>query len=65
MARQISMYIIRKLTNFSLNDIGEFYEGRDHTTVLSSIKKIEDGMCTSNELSQTVKDIIASINAGR
>ena len=65
MARQISMYIIRKLTNFSLNDIGEFYEGRDHTTVLSSIKKIEDGMCTSNEFSQTVKDIIASINAGR
>ena len=65
MARQVSMYIIRKLTNFSLNDIGEFYDGRDHTTVLSSIKKIEDGMCTSNELSQTVKDIIASINAGR
>jgi len=65
MARQVSMYIIRKLTNLSLSDIGDYYEGRDHTTVLSSIKKIEDAMTASNELSITVKDIISTINAGR
>ena len=65
LARQVSMFIIRKLTNLSLSDIGEFYEGRDHTTVLSSIKKIEDLMCSTNELSQVVKDIISTINSRR
>jgi chromosomal replication initiator protein len=47
LARQISMYLIRKLTNLSLKDIGDLFEGRDHTTVLSSIRRIEDNIKSS------------------
>lgn len=60
-ARQIAMYQIRRLTNLSLQDIGGLFEGRDHSTVLTSIKKIETNM--TDELGQTIKDITANINA--
>lgn len=63
LSRQISMYLIRKLTNLSLKDIGDIYEGRDHTTVLSSIRRIEDMMKESDEFSQIIRDITANINA--
>ncbi|MBR5381816.1 MAG: chromosomal replication initiator protein DnaA [Oscillospiraceae bacterium] len=63
MARQVSMYIIRTQTNLSLNDIGQFYSGRDHTTVLASLKKIEKEMAESKELSITVKDIISMLSS--
>lgn len=41
-ARQVSMYLMRNLTNLSLVDIGSQYEGRNHSTVLTSIRKVED-----------------------
>lgn len=63
LARQISMYLMRKLTNLSLKDIGDLYEGRDHTTVLSSIRRIEDNIKNTTSFSQTIKDIMANINS--
>ncbi len=62
-ARQISMYIIRKLTNFGLEAIGEVFGGRDHSTVLTSIRKVEDTISENKEFSQTIKDIISNINS--
>ena len=44
MARQVSMYLMRTLTDLSLQAIGEQYEGRNHATVLSSIRKVEELM---------------------
>ena len=38
-ARQIAMYLIRRMTNLSLNDIGKEFGDRDHTTVLHSLDK--------------------------
>ncbi|MFH1208530.1 MAG: chromosomal replication initiator protein DnaA [Candidatus Omnitrophota bacterium] len=38
--RQIAMYLIRELTTHSLPEIGEFFGGKDHTTVLHSYNKI-------------------------
>ena len=63
LARQVSMYLIRKLTNLSYKDIGDIYEGRDHTTVMSSISKVEEKIKESTEFSQTIRDITANINA--
>lgn len=60
--RQISMYLIRTITNLPLIDIGEIF-GRDHTTVMSSISKIEDMLPKSTELAQIIKDITANINS--
>ncbi len=63
MARQIAMYEIRVLTNLSLQDIGDIFEGRDHTTVLSSIQKIEKNISSDPEFSQMVRDITSNINS--
>ena len=61
-ARQISMYLIRKMTNLSLKDIGEEFGGRDHTTVLHSIDRVEDMIKNDMEKSEIIKDITANIN---
>ncbi|MDR0513152.1 MAG: chromosomal replication initiator protein DnaA [Treponema sp.] len=40
--RQISMYLCRELTEYSLTEIGEMFGNRDHTTVLHSCRQIEE-----------------------
>lgn len=62
-ARQVSMYLIRSLTNLSLVDIGNQYEGRNHSTVLNSIRKIEELLKTDQETADTVRDISSNINS--
>lgn len=39
--RQVAMYLARKVTRHSLEEIGGFFGGRDHTTVLHAVEKIE------------------------
>jgi len=63
LARQIAMFLIRKMTNLSLKDIGEMFEGRDHSTVLSSIRRVEANLNDSAEFSKIIKDITSNINA--
>ncbi len=63
LARQIAMYEIRTLTNLSLKDIGDIFGGRDHTTVLSSIQKVEKAIDSDLEFAQMIKDITANINS--
>ena len=62
-ARQVSMYLIRSLTNLSLVDIGSQYEGRNHSTVLNSIRKIEELLKTDQETADSVRDISSNINS--
>ena len=60
-ARQVSMYLIRTLTTMSLQDIGKEYEGRNHSTVLSSIRKVEDLMQKDPKMAAIVRDITSNI----
>ena len=62
-ARQVAMYLCRTLTNMALADIGTQFEGRNHTTVLSSIRKVEDLMKTSPEMQTVIRDITFNINS--
>jgi chromosomal replication initiator protein len=39
--RQVGMYLARRITRHSLEEIGGFFGGRDHTTVLHAIRKVE------------------------
>lgn len=62
-ARQIAMYLIRRMTNLSLAEIGEPFNGRDHTTVLHSIEQVEKKMKQNNDYAETVRSIIANLNS--
>ncbi len=63
LARQIAMYIIRSISNLTLNDIGQKFGGRDHTTVIHSINRIQVMEKESPEMAEVLKDIKANINA--
>jgi chromosomal replication initiator protein len=57
--RQIAMYFSRKLTNASLLEIGEKFGGKDHSTVLHSIKKVEERVSQD----PSFKEIIENLNS--
>jgi len=56
--RHIAMYLCRQLTNASLEDIGGSFGGRDHSTVLHAINKIEEKIQVDKDLSQTVDQLM-------
>ena len=62
-ARQIAMYLIRSMTNLSLDDIGKVFDNRDHSTVLYSIQQVEKKMKKEPAFAETVKEIKTNINA--
>lgn len=55
--RQIAMYLCRKLTNNSLVSIGEKFGGKDHATIIHSIRKIEDEIKVKKELRELVEKL--------
>ena len=59
-ARQMSIFLIRKLTGLTLEQIGEVMN-RDHSTVLHSIRKVEESLQNDPKLVDTVHDITANI----
>ncbi|MBR5021275.1 MAG: chromosomal replication initiator protein DnaA [Oscillospiraceae bacterium] len=62
-ARQMAMYLIRKLTNLSLPDIGKEFN-RDHSTVLYAIRKVETALkAGDSHIQNNVRDITANINS--
>ena len=61
-ARHVSMYLIRNLTSMSLEDIGQIFE-KNHSTVLYSIRKVEDLIKTDPEMAAAVRDITSNLNA--
>lgn len=56
--RQIAMYISRKELASSFPTIGEFYGGRDHTTVMHGVEKIETLVAQTENLKQEVELIL-------
>ena len=64
-ARQIAMYLIRSMTNLSLDDIGKQFDNRDHSTVLYSIQQVEKKMKKEPSFAETVKEIKTNINSKR
>ena len=62
-ARQTAMYLIRRMTNLSLKDIGKAFGNRDHSTVMHSLDKVETQMRSDPAFAETVKEITTNINA--
>lgn len=64
-ARNIAMYLIRRMTSLSLVDIGKAFGGRDHSTVLHSLDKVEKQMRSDPAFAEVVKEITTNINSKR
>ena len=59
--RQVAMYLIRDLLDYSLVHIGQLFGDRDHSTVIHSIRKVEDAMSEDAEFRQAVEGVRAEI----
>ncbi len=64
-ARQIAMYLIRDMVKIPLTEIGKEFGGKDHTTVLHSLKKVQQQLRTDPAFKETINEIVANINARR
>ncbi len=53
--RQMAMYLAKQLTSRSLPEIGRRFGGRDHTTIMHGVKKIEELMTTDSQLSDDMQ----------
>ena len=59
--RQVSMYLARRLTDLSLQRIGAYFGGRDHTTVLHACQKLEQALTHDAALSRVVRQLHADL----
>ena len=48
--RQIAMYLCKELTSYSYPEIGKAFGGKDHTTVLHAVKKIQSMLESDQKL---------------
>ena len=63
-ARQISMYVMRELTDFSYPRIAEAFGGRDHTTVMYAVDKIRTQMAERHTTFEQVNELIGRVRLG-
>jgi chromosomal replication initiator protein len=61
-ARQVAIFLTRDLTDLSLPQIGRLYGGRDHTTVLNSLRRVEASLDEDLELAEKVRELRGAIH---
>jgi chromosomal replication initiator protein len=61
--RQVAMYLAKKLTPRSLPEIGRRFGGRDHTTVMHAVKRIEELRAADSELNNDVVHLTRLLDA--
>jgi chromosomal replication initiator protein len=62
-ARQIAILLTREATDLSLPQIGRLYGGRDHSTILNSLRRVEATLSDDGELARQVGDLRSSIHS--
>lgn len=60
-ARQISMYIVREITQLPLVSIGDEFGGRDHSTIVYALQQVEKNLSKNPKTKAMVEDIIKNI----
>jgi chromosomal replication initiator protein len=60
--RQVAMFLIKELFGLSLVDIGRMFGGRDHSTVIHSISKVEEEIRTDPEFARRVGEVRRSLS---
>lgn len=59
--RQIAMFLCKSLTSFSYPEIGRSFGGKDHTTIMHAVKKIEKLLVNDQKLKKQISDLKESI----
>ena len=62
--RQVCMYLARRHTRYSLEEVGNYFGGRDHTTVLHAVRVVEADVKEDPEIAKQVNQIEAGLTAG-
>ena len=57
LARHIAMYLIRNTLDVPLKKIGDIFGGKDHTTVMNAIQKVDKGLKTDMSLKEAVDEL--------
>jgi chromosomal replication initiator protein len=63
-ARQVAMYLMRELTEISLSQIGEYFGGRSHTTVLHGCNKVAEETEHDTNLSNALNQLASELKRG-
>lgn len=62
-ARQVCVYLIRKIINHSYETIGEYFGGRNHTTILHSCNKVANALRSDQSLQKEINDLKRKLGA--
>ena len=62
--RQVCMFLARKHTRYSLEEIGGYFGGRDHTTVLHAVRTVDGDMKEDREIARQVNQIDGELAKG-
>ena len=63
LARHLAMYLIRDMLDVSLKKIGDMFGGKDHTTVMSAIQKVDKELKTDESLQRAVEELKKRLKA--
>lgn len=61
-ARQVAMFLVKKHLDRSLVDIGRQFGGKDHTTVMNALRRIEDQLHKDSEIKRDIEDLESRIH---
>ena len=64
-ARKVAIYVIQEVTGLSYDNIGKEFGGRDHSTIVYSIKNVKDQMMEDSNFQSIVDDLIKNIKANQ
>ncbi len=62
--RQVCMYLARRHTRYSLEEVGGYFGGRDHTTVLHAVRTVTEDVAADPEIAKQVGQIEAGLTGG-
>ena len=63
-ARQVAMYLVRNLTDYSYPAIARVFGGRDHTTVIHAVEKISGQMKERRQIYEQVTELLLELKSG-
>ena len=61
--RQVAVYLARELTSYSLPELGEFFGGRDHTTILHAYEKISKEVKNNKSVKDLINRLVSEVKS--